>query len=353
MNSGNESLINGLTVSLDWISITFTEKITVEEVIDFLGLNEVDFTTLPKGANGYKSQRRLSGYDIYILYDGNEDMGIHVDISGSSVSYLLKAYKETKLIATPFGEAYDLGDDTVLANFIKDVQSLGHFTRLDLAVDDYGCKYYSLDELSKKLANKCYVSKWRTYRELTDNGLYNKQGHTIYLGSVQSDIMLRIYDKQLEQNKGLDAGSEKYISEKWVRWELQLRGNRADDVAGHLLLGVPFGKVTIGILSYYFRIICLDDKSNRSRCTNETKWNRFIEDVTKLRLAVKHSEKTLEEKENWIKKQVAPTLAALVIHSGDINYLNDMAFSSMDRISSSNKELLKRESPELYNKIFV
>ncbi len=158
---------------------------------------------------------------------------------------------------------------------MKDVLEIGHFTRIDLAIDDFGSNYYTTDNLIEKRCSFSIVSKFRTCKSLDENSLANeKLGHTVYFGSTQSEIMLRVYDKQLEQNKNLSPDNENYIDFPWTRWELQLRGERANETAKHLVVGINIGSVAIGILSNYFRIIQHDD-SNRSRCSNEEKWLRF------------------------------------------------------------------------------
>ena len=46
------------------------------------------------------------------------------------------------------------------------------------------------------------VSKFRVYKDVRESTFANeKTGHTIYFGSRQSEVMLRVYDKQLEQNQ--------------------------------------------------------------------------------------------------------------------------------------------------------
>ena len=60
--------------------ITFTSKIHNQfSVIDFLGLQDVEFETL-KGFYGYKDRLYYDGISIH--YNGRENMGICVEMSG-------------------------------------------------------------------------------------------------------------------------------------------------------------------------------------------------------------------------------------------------------------------------------
>lgn len=51
------------------------------------------------------------------------------------------------------------------------------------------------------------VSKFRVYKNMLESTFVNeKTGHTVYFGSRRSEVMLRVYDKQLEQ-KGSECPS--------------------------------------------------------------------------------------------------------------------------------------------------
>lgn len=352
MNLNGEYLSNGLYASIDWLSFTTSYFEIPNDVIEFLGFTPSDFVEAPFGANGYKHMLRLSGSDLSILYDGRENMGIHVNISGSSIFKLLTAYRDKLAIETPFGEiAYEIWGSVVMADFLKAVLSIGHLTRLDLAIDDFGCNFYSLSELAEKINNKEYVSLWRTHEFLIKKNVDSIEGYTIYFGSRQSDIRLRIYDKKLEQSAQYESNDKKLVQE-WTRWELQLRNDRATECARLLALDTSIGSVAVGILSYYLRFVYLDDL-NRSRCTTENKWNEFIDSIGKLSLYLRPTEKTLDDMILWIEKQIAPTLAALyVARGGSIDFLVDIVERNVVRVSPSCRERVKEVNPIAYEKWF-
>lgn len=341
MNDNLEIMDNGLLVSVDWLSFTLLSFDTAEDVISFLGFDTRYFLEMPKGANGYKRMRKYANYNISVLYDGTEDMGIHVNVSGTGIHALLSAFRSTLRCETPFGEGFDLWEETVLSRLLSEISKHGHLTRIDLAIDDKGAVYYSLDDISDRLDNQRVVTKFRTYRHMTERtSLNEKVGDTIYFGSRQSDIMLRIYDKKLEQNKNLFKSDDGYINYDWVRWELELHRDRANAIAALLINGIPLSDVVIGVLSQYFRIINLTD-SNRSRCMTEISWQAFIADIQKLRLYVPPREKTIEDKKRWIEKSVAPSLACIVQYEGgSIDYLVNLVFNNVDRISMHDRLLL-------------
>lgn len=353
---------NGLYVSLDWLSFTLMQYSDVRDVIDFLGFNTYEFKEIGIGGNGYRNRlEHLTADSIKIYFEGaNDNMGIHVDVSGSAVTTLIEAYSTTR---TPFGRArqVDVFEKNLpehlysknLISLLSDILEIGHFTRVDLAIDDFGSSYYSTVEIIKKRDSRSIVSKFREIRNLEKDTLaLERTGHTIYFGSKESEIMLRVYDKQLEQNRGLSSENEKYTDTLWTRWELQLRGERATQAAKHLASGKNIGSVTMGILSHYFRIIQHDD-CNRSRCSNELKWDLFVNAVEKLSLTVRKCERTLEIKEQALEHQYGGRMAMLMLaHAGDVSFLGDIAMRNLHRISPSDKEQFQKECPDLYNTYF-
>lgn len=341
---GNKALLNDLNVSIDWLSFTLFDFNDVYEVVSFLGFDSSDFIEMPGGGYGYKSKIKMVHANINILYDGADNMGIHVDVSGSGISSLLDAYLKKLQCDTPFdGDCFDLWEETVVSRLGRDVLQHGKFTRVDMAIDDFGARYYTLKNLFKKVENCDYVSLWKRNKNMEEReGLY-MIGHTIYFGSNKSDIMMRVYDKQMETNKNRKEDDADWFPLQWVRWELQMRKAKACESMRLLEGSVSLGSVAIGILSHYFRIIKQDD-CNKSRCSLDKKWARFVSDVEPLRVHILVGSKTLEDKMKWVDKYVAPTLA-LISYSvgGDIGYIEDLLNRGACRLRPADLRLLAKE----------
>lgn len=337
-----EKLANGLYLSIDWLSFTVKDDMSYLDVVSYFGLRMEDFQTGLNGRYGYKSRIQHSIYPIHVLYDGMDGMGVHVDISGSAVGYFLNSYKEKKTCdMTPFGElsySVESFDSTVLADLLKDIMDKGQLTRLDLAVDDFGCHYYSLDELTDIFNSGLYVSKFQKWKLNMEKSKGRTTGHTIYLGSRTSEIMLRVYDKKLEQNSKKDC--EK-VENPWVRWEIELHKNRACAVALCLISGNNLSNVVIGVLANYLRLIDRDNERD-CRCSTSEKWNDFICGISKLSLYQAIPEKTLEEKKEWLVKQVAPTISAIYRIDGDLSFIYELIENGSSRISAELRHLIKK-----------
>lgn len=329
----NNQLENGLCISVDWISFTVKNGMSYLDIISAFGLNIEDFLTDLNGRYGYKKRIKHTSFDINVLYDGNEGMGIHMEISGSSVGYFLNCYKEKNTESTPFGEnAYTVNSfdrSTILTDVLREIMDMGRLTRLDLAIDDIGCKYYSVNELADILDNGLYTSRFKSYVHIEKKGKGNTLGNTINLGSRKSDMMIRVYDKMLEQNSK-KCGTP--ITKNWVRWESELHDDRACAVALFLIGGDSLSNITIGILNNYLRLIVRDNERD-SRCSNSEKWNSFLCGIQKVRLCQPIPDKTLEEKEDWLMKQAATSIAAIYHKDGDLNFIYSLIESGSVRMS--------------------
>ncbi len=344
-------LSNHLRVSCDWLRFTVTnEDYSVDDVIQLLGFSKSDFTELEKGANGYKSQLKLDGYPVFILYNGNQDMGIHVSVSGTAIGKVIEQFKETLVIDTPFGEAPLFSDvaNTYFIEFLLKIRSIGHFSRIDLAIDDIGANYFSMSSLESFVLENRVVSKFRSCdpRKPFNISTGEVLGYTLNFGSRSSDIFLRVYDKKLEQNSKLERNGEELISYEWVRWELELKNSRANEVIDKLIGNQNMGCVTVGVLSNYFRVIDLDD-SNRSRCSVNALWDKFLNGIAPLSLYVPTVSRTLEEKKEWVRRQVMPTLAGIILaDGGSLDIITENFDNYVYKMSRDMQDIVKLYNPE-------
>lgn len=306
-----ESFSNGLLCCIDWLSWTFNIncEMLVLDIINFLGFDIDDFISMPKGANGYRCMLVMNGHNIRILFEGNSDMGVHIDVSGSAIAELVNAWERKK----NYIRTSENSKDTVLLDLLKTLFPIASFTRLDLAIDDIGCNYYSCDDVVKLIENQQLVSKFRGYDNKVPRSIQGgrKLGHTIYLGSSKSEIKLRIYDKRLEQ---LQKHSEDFGKE-WIRWELELKRERANQAVLLFLECKSLSKICIGVLTNYIRFIT-HDNNNKSRCSNESIWDRFINDLEHMSLYVPSTPKNMEDTKRWIDNCVGASISAVVEHEG-------------------------------------
>jgi DNA relaxase NicK len=101
---------------------------------------------------------------------------------------------------------------------IQGAISLGKVTRLDLAVDVMGS-----DEKVSNIYNLLRAEPKR-YKAQKVTLMDGTSGSTVYVGSRASEKMVRIYDK----------GAERGTGQKWLRFEVELKGGAARMEAARL-----------------------------------------------------------------------------------------------------------------------
>jgi len=346
MEGISTALENGLRISIDWLSFTITTTNSLEKVVKFLGYTLGDFDAMAHGGKGYKSMIRLNGFPISILYDGNDNMGIFVEVSGLAIPELIRSFKESLKASSPFGECYDLDfDTTVMRELLKAISRHGHISRIDLAIDDIGMNYFSPEDIYSFYHQNKIVKKFRSverHDKSSKPGCTN--GYTLYLGRRTSEIFLRIYDKQAEQNSKKGNSPIEY---SWIRWELECKGKKAQCIASEFCKGMSLGFVTVGILANYMRIIESDD-TNKSRCTVNEKWLSFLDGILPLKFSYISQEKTLDDKKEWVIRQVMPTLAAIIVSDGGcLDFIDQNLPSGFIRMKKSLLNLLPKDCKDL------
>lgn len=233
-------------ILFDWL--TFTSKCDgIGSLIFLLGLESVTFEELPRGRNGYRSMMTWEG--ISILFDGRDDMGICLDMSG-------KGCRTFETYSTTTWD--DLFSVILSADY--------NITRLDVAMDDH-TGVLDIDELRDDTDLHHYVSKSRKWLVQ-----YGSEGCTIYHGSQQSNMLIRIYDKAAEKN----------VDGHWIRVEMQMR----DEIAIGFLQGMsriePLGPHACGVLNNYLRYVTPDGQ-NMSRWPLAYYWAEFTRSMAAIR----------------------------------------------------------------------
>lgn len=317
-NPTDNRVSEGLTCLFDWLSFTIKNYISIEHIVsDFLKMNNDDFVELDKGNYGYK--RQIANGNVRIYFEGKEDMGIHIQMSGQGCRQVEESIK---------------GDWLTLFEKIIDVE--GTFTRLDLAVDDF-MGALDINKIQRKTKKKEYISRFTNWEIRTScKNDSDRYGKSVYFGSPKSDIRLRFYDKAAEQEvEGLH----------WVRTELQLRNERANNAIQFYIAGKSIGEIVAGVLKNYIRFVdpSYADK-NKWRWKTSNFWAKFIAGAEKLKLTMGQKKRTLDDVLAWINKTVSPSLALLVMASeGDLSIIERMVTEGRKRIKPKHLAMLADE----------
>lgn len=139
-------------------------------------------------------------------------------------------------------------------------------TRLDVAFDDHTGILHMRD-IIEDTQDGNFVSRsdyWET--------VLSSKGSTVQIGSPQSKVLVRIYDKARERH--CEEGTH------WNRVELQLRDDRAIQFTR---LRLPIGEAFSGVLLNYLRYVIPDgEDSNRWRWPMRPYWLDMLEVLTPI-----------------------------------------------------------------------
>lgn len=241
--------INENVVIYDWLSFT-SKSHTPEEIIAALGLSHCPWTET-RGARGYMD--RLYFGCISVHYNGREDMGVWCEMSGQGCR--------------------NFEDLTTLPNKWEDLLSFIHtnhlhMTRLDVAYDDH-TGILDINRIAHDTEKQHFVSRMK-YWEVVRSSV----GLSVQIGSPQSKVLVRIYDKAAE--RGYNDGRH------WVRVELQLRDSRAEEFSK---IPMRIGEAFAGVLLNYLRFVEPDETdTNKSRWQTADYWYTLIGDVGRIKI---------------------------------------------------------------------
>ena len=146
-------------------------------------------------------------------------------------------------------------------------------------------------------------------------------GETINIGEKGGDSQQwSIYNKALEQiNSNI---------KDWVRSELRLFGQKANEVAKLIVTRKPLEEIFFEVLNDSYRFIKTSNNStdkNRWRRPNSKWWNNYLGTQKKTKLEIKRKKRTLETARNYLEKQMSKSLA-LVLEAERQAYGDDTAF---------------------------
>lgn len=283
-------------VLFDWVSFTLKNPCP-QNAARLMHLDLEAFTELEYGGMGYKKSFRLG--NITILTDGSDGMGCHVSMTGQGC----RQY-----------EAIGHKDWRGLFACVK--VTGGKFTRLDIAFDtvDDSLPLNKIWEAAKGGHIRSTFGRARKVESINLRAESSDAGSSLYFGSATSRVQFRVYDKAKEQ--GLDGS--------WVRFELQLRKERADLTAEHFLSCDDAGMIGTGIINKFLSFVNLDD-SNKSRCSLKSWWSAWLQHTEKLKLTVAAAKKQVGDLMNHIQKQYSATLATIAEYLDFTGFQNFVA----------------------------
>ena len=312
-----ESNITENVILYDWLSFT-SKKHTPEQLIAALGLSHCPWTET-KGARGYRDRKYFSCISVH--YNGRDDMGVWVEMSGQG--------------CRTFESLSSVGWDA-LFKFIHENEL--NMTRLDVAYDDH-TGILPLERIAEDTRKRRFISRSDKYEvHYSGDTSGPDEGLTVDIGSPQSKVRFRIYDKAIERGHS-------HAEMHWVRCEMQLRDDRALQFT---MIPRPIGEAFAGVLLNYLRyVVPNENDSNKSRWEMADYWYALVGDAEKISIYTAPGMEYNEERcKHYVVNQAGNAIDACIKMYG-VDAFVDMIDKRQTMPNPKYLELIKRHHIEV------
>ena len=284
----------------DYVRIRFP-TLDIQHVIkDILKLN-IDYM-LHEDYGHYKYTEHYYLGDVFVYTSQDEEKGTLLELKGKGCRQF---------------ESYLLAQGRSWYDFLMDaLVEGGVMKRLDLAINDRA-GILDIPDLTAKCNREECVSLFRSFKSYASGELvkHNEQdkagmGHTLYIGSLKSEVYFCCYEKNYEQYAKLGIPLEEAQIKN--RFEIRLKDERAYYAVRELLTHYDAEQTAFSIINHYIRFVDREPEKRKTDWKLNDRWAWFIgKDRPPVKLTTDPEPYTLERTLGWISRQVAPTLKML------------------------------------------
>ena len=284
----------------DYVRIRFP-TLDIQHVIkDILKLN-IDYM-LHEDYGHYKYTEHYYLGDVFVYTSQDEEKGTLLELKGKGCRQF---------------ESYLLAQERSWYDFLMDaLVEGGVMKRLDLAINDRA-GILDIPDLTAKCNREECVSLFRSFKSYASGELvkHNEQdkagmGHTLYIGSLKSEVYFCCYEKNYEQYAKLGVPIEESPIKN--RFEIRLKDERAYYAVRELLTHYDAEQTAFSIINHYIRFVDREPEKRKTDWKLNDRWAWFIgKDRPPIKLTTDPEPYTLERTLGWISRQVAPTLKML------------------------------------------
>ena len=284
----------------DYVRIRFP-TLDIQHVIrDILKLN-VDYM-LHEDYGHYKYTEHYYLGDVFVYTSQDEEKGTLLELKGKGCRQF---------------ESYLLAQGRSWYDFLMDALIEGGvMKRLDLAINDRA-GILDIPDLTAKCNREECVSLFRSFKSYASGELvkHNEQdksgmGHTLYIGSLKSEVYFCCYEKNYEQYAKLGIPTSEAPIKN--RFEIRLKDERAYYAVRELLTHYDAEQTAFSIINHYIRFVDREPEKRKTDWKLNDRWAWFIgKDRPPVKLTTDPEPYTLERTLGWISRQVAPTLKML------------------------------------------
>jgi phage replication initiation protein len=322
-----------LFLLFDYVRIRFP-TLDIQHIIkDVLKLNINYMLHENYGFYSYTEHYYLG--DIFVFTSADEEKGVLLELKGKGCRQF-----ESYLVAQE-RSWYDFLMDTLLEG--------GVMKRLDLAINDRA-GILDIPELTEKCNREECISVFRSFKSYASGELIRKQeqdkagmGHTLYIGSLKSEVYFCCYEKNYEQYAKLGIP----VSEALIknRFEIRLKNERAYYAVRDLLTHYDAERTAFSIINRYLRFVDIEEDKRREDWKLNDRWAWFIgKGREPLKLTTQPEPYTLSRTLNWIARQVAPTLKMLkrIDAGNNTEYLKNIEQHA--KLTEKHEQIIKQQT---------
>ena len=322
-----------LFLLFDYVRIRFP-TLDIQHIIkDVLKLNINYMLHEDYGFYSYTEHYYLG--DIFVFTSADEEKGALLELKGKGCRQF-----ESYLVAQE-RSWYDFLMDTLLEG--------GVMKRLDLAINERA-GILDIPELTEKCNREECISVFRSFKSYASGELIRKQeqdkagmGHTLYIGSLKSEVYFCCYEKNYEQYAKLGIP----VSEALIknRFEIRLKNERAYYAVRDLLTHYDAERTAFSIINRYLRFVDIEEDKRREDWKLNDRWAWFIgKGREPLKLTTQPEPYTLSRTLNWIARQVAPTLKMLkrIDAGNNTEYLKNIEQHA--KLTEKHEQIIKQQT---------
>lgn len=308
---------------IDWLTVVF-HGVHVDDIQSILGLTGANWESKSSFINGYPMDTFFSNIHIRWGADDPRYFRDSYDKSGKFVPAEKKARSDMGICLDLSGQgcrSFEEFSQYSWFELLDRIFKMGgrvNVTRLDLAYDDHS-RLLNIWQMRRDVEDRNYISKSKKSMIIwSDDQEHDIQGLTLQIGSKSSPVLIRIYDKAAERGWGKER--------HWIRVELQLRQDRAQEALKLLWERESVGMVASGIIRNYCTFVIPSSDTNRSRWKIADYWERVLEGMEKLRVWVAPGEPyNFSKSENHLVHQYGQMIQAYAMIHGSVSSLVDRA----------------------------
>ena len=322
-----------LTMLFDYVRIRFPTLDIGHIIKDILQLNIQYMIHEDFGHYSYTEHYYIG--DIFVYTSPDEEKGVLLELKGKGCRQF---------------ESYLLAQERSWYDFLMDaLVDGGVMKRLDLAINDH-TGMLDIPELTEKCRNEECVSVFRSFKSYASGELIKKleqdkagMGHTLYIGSLKSEVYFCCYEKNYEQYAKLGIP----VSEAPIknRFEIRLKNERAYYAVKDLLTHYDAERTAFSIINRYIRFVDMEEDKRREDWKLNDRWAWFIgKGREPLKLTTQPEPYTLSRTLNWIARQVAPTLKMLkkIDAGNNTDYLKDIEQHA--KLTEKHEQIIKQQT---------